>query len=244
MRVGRSHGGDRTGARRVTSTAGKRQDWISLDDLERVLNAFVADTSNWNAPAVEALIQQYALGAPFVLYKLAHTRFFPEHLVRPHVAPAWLTSRRPTLVMIWPAWRALFDRVGYTVDGEAARRPAESVTMWRGAHRNYRLNHSWTTDRTLAVAFAKGPGRSLWRAEVEPRRMMLTMGGHEPQTILDTDGMTVHEEPLSRADLAVPSFHDQRRRHYAEAAQTLDAEGRKQLEAYANLFAPWEDLTL
>lgn len=218
--------------------------WISVADYEAALWRFLQLRSRWTPEGVQSFLLEFGpMGAPISMYYMAHAPGFPLKLLRPHAGRAWISARRPTLVMKWEAWKALYRRIGYTVDGAAAPRPTRPVRMWRGAHRNYRINQSWTTDRGLAAAFAQGPGRGLWTALVEPDRMLATLAEAEPQTIVDTDGLTVQAEPLTAADRQVVSFHQRRQAYWNELAENLPAEDRVQIQAFMRVFEPWEDLT-
>ncbi|KFC52354.1 hypothetical protein GY12_06240 [Micrococcus luteus] len=78
---------------------------------------------------------------------------------------------------------------------------------------------------------------------MEPDRMLATLAGAEPQTIVDTDGLTVQAESLTAADRQVVSFHQRRQAYWNELAENLPAEDRVQIQAFMRVFEPWEDLT-
>lgn len=219
--------------------------WISHAEYEAALSAFMEQPILWTADGVETFLNMYGpIAAPITLNWLAtQTAGFPVHLLRPHAGRAWISARRPTLVMKWEGWNALYRAIGYTVDGELAPLPERPVRMWRGAHRNHRMNQSWTTDRGLAAAFAQGPGRGLWTALVEPSRILVTLGGNEPQSVIDTEGLTVEAQPLTGRDRAAVSFHQQRQAYYDQLAENMAPEERAQLDAYVRMFEPWEDVT-
>ena len=54
------------------------------------------------------------------------------------------------------AWRLLFLKVGYSVDGRTADRPSEPLTLWRGSVPERRADWSWTADREIAASYAAG----------------------------------------------------------------------------------------
>lgn len=219
--------------------------WVTIAEYERALSVFLMQRPRWTPDGVQDFLNQYGpMGTPISLYTMAHAPGFPLELVRPHAGRAWISARRPTLVMQWRAWKALYQRIGYTVDGVAAPPPSHPVRMWRGAHRNHRLNQSWTTERGLAAAFGQGPGRGLWTALVEPERILATLAGNEPQSVVDTDGLRVEAVQLTPADRAVVSFHQRRQAYYNEQLEQLPAEDRERMEACVGMFEPWEDLSV
>ncbi|KFC52355.1 hypothetical protein GY12_06245 [Micrococcus luteus] len=107
--------------------------WISVADYEAALFRFLQLRSRWTPEGVQSFLLEFGpMGAPISMYYMAHAPGFPLKLLRPHAGRAWISARRPTLVMKWEAWKALYRRIGYTVDGAAAPRPTRPVRMWRG----------------------------------------------------------------------------------------------------------------
>lgn len=100
-------------------------------------------------------------------------------------------------------WRELFEFAGYCEDDEPADRPAEPLTLWRGATPEHRANWSWTDSRDAALMFASGwmvqeELGLLWRAAVEPDRLLAKMTAARgfSEYVVDTDGLTIEPDGL------------------------------------------------
>lgn len=72
------------------------------------------------------------------------------------VSGVWSEAEYPQRSLRLVDWRELFAAAGYTVDGQPAARPAEPVTLYRGAVHSRRRGWSWTADYETAQRFASG----------------------------------------------------------------------------------------
>lgn len=99
-------------------------------------------------------------------------------------------------------WIDVFELAGYCVDGLPSPRPAEPLTLYRGATPEGKTGMSWTDDHEIARRFASGElwGRQtpgvLWTAKVEPWRLLCRNhedGRHEAEYVIDPAGLEVRE---------------------------------------------------
>ena len=159
-------------------------EFISFAEIDAWVTEFLADPSGWTVAGVQGAVDEFgALGAPLVLSAFARHPGFPAELLHPRVVQVWASSWRPNMVMGHEGWRALFDVADYTVDGVAAERLAEPLTLWRGTELAYRWNWTWTADRLTAVGYAdrRKAGR-LWKIVAPPSHVLgkLTRPWPEP----------------------------------------------------------------
>jgi hypothetical protein len=114
------------------------------------------------------------------------------------VGGIWSSAEFPDRYLDHGTWRWLFDVAGFTVDGKAAARPAEPVTLYRGAVPERRTEWSWSRDRAVAERFAaglrgRGTGR-LWVCEVPPESMLaVNTERDEDEVVVDTRGLQILE---------------------------------------------------
>ncbi|MFD8413973.1 hypothetical protein ACFV2Q_19815 [Streptomyces sp. NPDC059650] len=109
----------------------------------------------------------------------------------------WSGAEYPHQNLDESLWRMLFEAAGYTVDGKAAERPTEPLTLWRGSVPGRRRDWSWTSDRTIAEEFAfKGvrgrPIGVVWETKVPPRSLLsFDNGREESEYVVDTHGLRI-----------------------------------------------------
>lgn len=114
------------------------------------------------------------------------------------VGEVWSSAEYPDRELDHDTWRWLFAIAGFTIDGEAAERPAEPLTLYRGAVPERRADWSWSRDRAVAEQFAaglrgRGAGR-LWVCTVPPESMLaVNTGRDEDEVVVDTRGLHIAE---------------------------------------------------
>lgn len=114
------------------------------------------------------------------------------------VADAWSAAEYPQRGWDVECWLLLFRANGYSHDGQAARQPAEPVTLYRGCDAAARFGMSWTTDLEMARKFAYGGlrGRAVgqvYTAVVEPEHLLAYIGKSgrdESEFVVDPRGLT------------------------------------------------------
>lgn len=216
--------------------------WITEAEYATALTLYRGRPELWTAEGLAELLDLFGIvGAPRILFDLTFTTpGFPLDLVRPHVGRAFVYSFRPEFALPRDRWIALFEQIGYTLNGEAAPAPAEPVTLWRGCDQDFRDNLTWSPDRDVAVVFADRPGRYLYRVDVPPGRLLATMvegTRGQPQCAARVKGLDKVREVLTDAD----------RELAAEVRQGLDAayagatgDEAAHLEASRLVFGRWE----
>lgn len=115
------------------------------------------------------------------------------------LADAWQMPDHPTLGALEPLdWTHMFQRVGYVVNGHRAEseRPAESLTLYRGAHPSHRRGMSWTDQLDIACWFTsyRSPGGSqVYVATVPPAAILARIDGEdsraESEYVVDMRGV-------------------------------------------------------
>lgn len=125
------------------------------------------------------------------------------------LADAWSAPEYPERALGGGTWIAMFEKAGYTHDGQPADRPSEPVRLFRGCtsevifnEDNYleidpRFGMSWTSDVDTARRFAAGiRGRArgnVYAAVVQPEHLLAYLG---PQH-RDESEFIVHPAGLS-----------------------------------------------
>ena len=137
---------------------------------------------------------------PALLAELDEADLLSRHLAAWAVPSAWCGAEWPLRVLEEETWRYLFDLAGYTVDGIPTTRPAEPVTLFRGADFEHRLGWSWTDHPSTAAWFAQrsiwpAPGLT-WEATVAPERLLARIGRGEvgrgeAEWVVDPAGLVV-----------------------------------------------------
>ncbi len=114
------------------------------------------------------------------------------------VGPIWSSAEYPDRELDHNTWRWIFDVAGFTIDGKPAERPAEPLTLYRGAVPERRTDWSWTRTRAVAERFAaglrgRGTGR-LWVCTVPPESMLaVNTERDEDEVVVDTRGLQITE---------------------------------------------------
>ncbi|MGC5565322.1 hypothetical protein ACPYPG_21140 [Streptomyces sp. FR-108] len=122
--------------------------------------------------------------------------------LRTNLGKAWSEIDQPESDLDHAAWRTLFAAAGYTLDGEAAHRPTETLTLWRGSHPQTRDNWSWSSSRDVAEWFAgrwyhQGEGR-LYQIQAPPHALLAQNSArYEFEYVVDTAGLAITEVPQS-----------------------------------------------
>lgn len=135
--------------------------------------------------------------APWVLGELHCYGLLGDDVATALVGLAWSIAEYPEDVLGRDLWLELFDIAGFTIDGKAAPRPSQSLTLYRGAPPERRARMAWTTSVDLAQRFATEGLRGretgeLWTAAVEPWRLLTV-----------DNGRTEHEHVINPDDLEI-----------------------------------------
>lgn len=102
-------------------------------------------------------------------------------------ASVWSDCDRPSWLLNGGDWTALFDVLGYTVDGVFADQPEEPIRLYRGATEEGKHGMAWTSDLAMAEFFATeyskraGVGK-IYTAVIAPDHLLAcitTRGEHE-----------------------------------------------------------------
>lgn len=128
---------------------------------------------------------------------------YAENLVEADTVTAlvggiWSAAEFPDRYLDHDTWRWLFNVAGFTIDGKPAVRPAEPLTLFRGAVPERRTDWSWTRTRAVAERFAaglrgRGEGR-LWVCTVPPSHMLaVNTERDEDEVVVDTRGLQILE---------------------------------------------------
>lgn len=127
---------------------------------------------------------------------------------------AWYMAEYPEKQVDADMWVDLFDRIGYTIDGEPAKREddlPEFVTVYRGCLPERIDGMSWTTSLETAYWFASRwtshGGRQLhvYRAEIPRDFVLAKVGGRgENEVVISTRDldMEAEVEVVSEEELA------------------------------------------
>ncbi len=118
------------------------------------------------------------------------------------IAGAWCMAEYPERSLPLADWREMFAAAGYTVEGQPAERPAEPVTLYRGAVHARRRGWSWTADREIAQRFASGDFYrrqlgAVYVTSAPPSALLCRIhatGRSEDEYVVDTRGLKIVED--------------------------------------------------
>ncbi|MFJ5592825.1 hypothetical protein ACIQCG_24130 [Streptomyces noursei] len=152
----------------------------------------------------ELLLRAGRLDGPALLFDAWFGEAIATRTLAAHVGSVWSMAEYPDAALDRPAWRELFAKAGFTADGRPATHPAGPVELWRGSVHERRADWSWTTRRAVAEGYATGTGarRSttgrLYRTVAPPSALLAhSTGRGEGEYVLNTDGLTIAEVPLT-----------------------------------------------
>ncbi|MFF2548299.1 hypothetical protein ACFVUY_37880 [Kitasatospora sp. NPDC058063] len=153
----------------------------------------------------ELLLMAGRLDGPALIFDAWLGEVINEDTLAAHLGRVWSMAEYPDAALGHDGWRALFDAAGFTADGRRAERPAEPVELWRGCIPRRRDDWSWTTRRAVAEGYATGTGARrpvtgrLYRVVAPPSALLAHNNGRgEDEYVLDTNGLTITEVPLTR----------------------------------------------
>lgn len=114
--------------------------------------------------------------------------------------PVWCSAGYPQDCADTVAWRVLFERAGYCIDGVPAQRPRQPLRLYRGSVEARKERWSWTDSAEQATKWAHGelanrPANGLvWTAVVTPGQLL---GGvtdsYGRDYVVDTGGLEITE---------------------------------------------------
>lgn len=139
---------------------------------------------------------------PALLADLHNEGLLDPDVAAAHVGVVWSMAEYPDAYLDHEAWRWLFALAGYTHNGVRTARPSGALTLYRGSVPERRGDWSWTDNIDVARRYAAGglggrPAGRVWRAEVDPRRLLARNdeedGRAEAEYVVDTDGQTIVE---------------------------------------------------
>lgn len=113
------------------------------------------------------------------------------------VVDAWQMCEFPGRAVRRRDWVAMFQAAGYRHDDAPAERPAEPLTLYRGAPTKYRRGMSWTSSRETAEWFhernqAWGYDSAVWVAQVPPTRLHCRIDDRkEAEYVVNPNGLRV-----------------------------------------------------
>lgn len=134
--------------------------------------------------------------APWVLGELYCYDLLGDDVATALVGQAWSIAEYPEDALGCDLWLELFDLAGFTVDGKAAPRPTQPLTLYRGAPEDRRARMAWTDSVDEAQRFATGlrtrETGELWTATVEPWRLLTVDNGRtEHEHVINPDGLEI-----------------------------------------------------
>ncbi|MFT8395319.1 hypothetical protein [Propionibacterium sp.] len=112
--------------------------------------------------------------------------------------PVWCSATYPQDCADPVAWRGLFGRAGFCVDGVPAERPAEAITLYRASGENHKARWSWTDslEQATKLAAPESPelpsSKKVWTATVEPERLLAGVtDSYGLDYVVDTQGLEI-----------------------------------------------------
>ena len=109
------------------------------------------------------------------------------------VGDVWSMAEFPCRMLELWQWEEMFQWSGYRHDGRPAERPADALTLYRGAPARHRGGLAWTASREMAEWFATrnrdqfGWDAKVWTAAVEPWRLLAHIDDRrEEEYVVDT----------------------------------------------------------
>lgn len=109
----------------------------------------------------------------------------------------WSMAEYPDRELGHDRWRELFSKIGFTVDGRPAPRPAVPVTVYRGSVAARRGDWSWTSSSAIASQYALAgigsrPRGTVWTVVAPPEQILaINHGRDEDEYVVDTAGLTI-----------------------------------------------------
>lgn len=161
--------------------AGDTRVVLSLNEFEEI----IATAGRIHRPAL--LLEAYLL------------RTISATTVTATVGPVWEEAEYPEESLGRASWLELFTTAGFTIDGKAAARPAEPITLWRGSVHARRRRMSWTSDRPQAQRFASDglrgrQGGRVYQTVAPPAALLCINNGRaEAEHVINTRGLTIRE---------------------------------------------------
>ena len=158
-------------------------------DVEALVEHFTNAGSCWGPTADEVETAGGRVGRnayPALVAALDAEGLLRDEVASVVVPSSWCDVEFPMRALDRDTWHHLFTRAGYTVNGVPQERPDRPLTLWRGAVDAYADGWSWTDDRQVARWFAERRhqaslgGAKVWRATVEPSRLLARISDGRP----------------------------------------------------------------
>lgn len=139
---------------------------------------------------------------------LLHTAWTFGLLDRDALAEAasdvWTMAEYPEQSLGRQTWLDIFTEAGFAVDGKRADRPADQVTLYRGAPKERRRRMAWSSDWSTAAKFATSrlrgrPAGQVWTVDAPPEALLAVIldGREEAEYVIDTRGLKIRPGPDS-----------------------------------------------
>ncbi|WP_061962286.1 hypothetical protein [Demequina flava] len=170
---------------------------------------------------VEATLEDYHLAAsrlgrnrsPALLSGLWSTGLLARDAMLPALLDAWISSEYPGRSLPAEEWCEMFEEVGFTRDGEVARRPGEPVTLYRAAVPAHSHGMAWTDDPEVLRFFADTRGANAafaqphqtYRATVEPDWLLAHVTATYSMGREGEAQWVVHPEGLANLEQIAPA---------------------------------------
>ena len=112
---------------------------------------------------------------------------------------AWTGAEFPERTVERELWITMFGWSGYIVDTTARERPAEPLTLYRGAKPDAKAGMAWTGSLEQAQWFANRPLQSgegkVYTATVEPERLLAHFpeSRGEDEYVIDSEDLEITE---------------------------------------------------
>ncbi|HLM20491.1 MAG TPA: hypothetical protein VK390_03075, partial [Propionibacteriaceae bacterium] len=118
--------------------------------------AEVLSVDHLSTEQLETLLSRAGrVNGPALLFDAWPGRKISRETLAAVIGDVWSSAEYPEPTLGRRNWVHLFREAGYTADGEPAERPANALTLYRGAPYRLRRRMSWTAELARAEWFAE-----------------------------------------------------------------------------------------
>lgn len=129
-------------------------------ELQRDITRYITQQALPMRPDVFAVILDRTAPnqLPNIVWHAWRRHVVPTDTIGEHLGMAFAHCSRPGELLTQQRWLALFEAVGFRIDGEPADPPTVATRLYRACLPEHTRRMSWTPDLRVARAYATGEG--------------------------------------------------------------------------------------